>query len=146
MDFHFGVRIADDIEGDLHGLGGGLQRQQFLLLFLGDFKIGEHLCLLLVEDLPPLLVEHLARTLIFVEGLLVVSDGEVSGGRVGAAVLEAGAVGLVHNLLLGVLLLCGLLFLCILGIVHLLFYLSWRVLLKSSPDVGLRSRELTLRV
>lgn len=140
MDFHFGVGVADNIEGNLHGLGGGLKRQHLLLLFLGDLKIREHLSLLLEEDLPALFIEHLAWAFILVEGLLVVSDGEVSGGRVGASLLaETSTMRLIHHFLLDVLLLSCLLLLGIFGIVHLLLYLPRGVLLKSSPDVGLHS-------
>lgn len=147
MDFHFGVGVADDIERNLHGLGGGLKRQHLLLLLLGDLEIGEHFCLLLEEDLPALFIEHLAGALVFVEGFLVVSDGEVSGGRVRASMFtKTGTMCLIHRFLFDVLLLSCLLLLGIFGVVHLLLDLSRGVLLESSPDVGLHSGIITLSV
>lgn len=138
LDFHLGVGIADDVEGNLHGLGGGFKREHLLLLLFGDFEVGEHFGLLLEEDLPALLIEHLARAFVLVERLLVVGNGEVSGGRVGASLLaEPGTVRLIHRLLLDVLLLGRLLLLGVLGIVRLLLDLPRRVLLKNGPDVGL---------
>lgn len=97
-----GVGVADDIKGVLHGLGGSLQLHQFVLLVFGNLEAFEHFCLLLVEDLPALFVEHLPWAFRPVH-FLVVGDGKVFGRRTGRFLLDACRVGVVVALLLAVL-------------------------------------------